>query len=126
MVEVVLEQEKQIKSVLLWQLYTVSVCALIAGVFFFDALSVLAGGLLVMLSTWHVHKSIYSSGGDRMLLLRAAGLRFVVFLLALALCLVLFDLQPIYMVAGMASSYIAMYARSLLMIFRQMKGDSLG
>ena len=126
MVEVVLEQEKQIKSVLLWQLGLVSVSALIAGVIFSDFLSVLVGGLLVMLSTSHVHKSIYLSGGDKMLLLKAAGLRFVVFLVALALSVVLLDLQPIYLVAGMAASYIAMYVRSLLMILRQMKGDSLG
>ena len=121
-----MNRDKQIESVLLWQLGLVSVSALIAGAFFSDFLSVLVGGLLAMLSTWHVHKSIYLSGGDRMLLLKAAGIRFVLFLLALALGVGLLGLQPIYLVAGMAASYIAMYARSLVMIFRQMKGDSLG
>ncbi len=79
-----------------------------------------------MVSTWHVHRSIYSSGGDRVSLLKSAGLRFVIIMLVLAVAVVFLKLQPLYLVVGMASAYVAMYARSLLIIYRKMKGDDLG
>jgi len=79
-----------------------------------------------MLSTWHVYKSVYASGGNRAVLLQSAGLRFVVFLAVLGVGVGLLDMQPLYMVAGMATSYIALYVRSLIMIFKQMKGEDVG
>ncbi len=126
MLDVVTEQKLQIRSVLLWQITLVLLVALLVELFSAGSVSVVFGGLLVMLSTWHVHRSVYASEGDRMVLLKLAGLRFAIVLLILGLGVVLLGLQPLHLVAGMASSYIAMYARSLLMIFRQMKGDSLG
>lgn len=111
---------------MIWQLSAVVVVAVVAGIVFSGSASIVFGGLLVMLSTWHVHRSVYLSEGDRMALLKSAGLRFALFLLALGAGVVLLDLQPLHVVAGMAAAYIALYVKSLLTIFRQMKGDSLG
>lgn len=119
-------KEFQIRSVLVSQAVLIMLVALVTVLFSSGAVSVLFGGLLVILSTWDVHRSAYASGGDRIDVLKKAGLRFVLFLLMLGLGLVLLDMQPLYLVAGMASAYVAMYARSLFMIFKQMKGDRLG
>ncbi|MDX8387186.1 MAG: hypothetical protein R8M46_01445 [Ghiorsea sp.] len=119
-------QKIEVRTVLIWQLSVVVFVAAVATIFFSGWVSILFGGLLVMLSTWHVHKSVYASEGDRMILLKLAGIRFALFLVILGIGVGLLGLQPIYMVAGMASAYIALYAKSLLTIFRQMKGDSLG
>jgi len=120
------EQAVQIRSLLFWQAGAVIIVSTVTLVLFSSVLSVLYGGCLTMLSTWHVYKSVYASGGNRAVLLRSAGLRFVVFLAVLGVGVVLLDMQPLYMVAGMATSYIALYVRSLIMIFKQMKGEDVG
>ena len=126
MLEIVSDQKDEIRWILISQISVVSFVAVLLAIFLSGSVSTLYGGLLVMVSTWHVHKSIYNSGGDRMLLLKSAGLRFVIIMLVLGVAVVLLELQPLYLVVGMASAYIAMYARSLLIIYRKMKGDSLG
>ncbi|MDQ6983751.1 MAG: hypothetical protein Q9M44_03455 [Ghiorsea sp.] len=123
------EQGLDIRSLLLWQVVTVSVSAVLFGLFglFVQSwVSVLFGGLLVVVSTWHVYRSVSASVGDRMALLKSAGLRFALFLIVVAVGVYFFALQPLYLIAGMAIAYATMYIRSLIMIFRQMKGDSLG
>ena len=120
------EQGLDIRSLLLWQVATVSVSAVLFGLFVQSWLSVLFGGLLVVVSTWHVYRSVSASVDDRMALLKSAGLRFALFLIVVAAGVYLFALQPLYLIAGMAIAYATMYIRSLIMIFRQMKGDSLG
>ncbi|MBN4058168.1 hypothetical protein JYT55_00275 [Mariprofundus ferrooxydans] len=120
------EQGLDIRSLLLWQVATVSVSAVLFGLFVQSWLSVLFGGLLVVVSTWHVYRSVSASVDDRVALLKSAGLRFALFLIVVAAGVYFFALQPLYLIAGMAIAYAAMYIRSLIMIFRQMKGDSLG
>jgi len=120
------EQGLDIRSLLLWQVATVSVSAVLFGLFVQSWLSVLFGGLLVVVSTWHVYRSVSASVDDRMALLKSAGLRFALFLIVVAAGVYFFALQPLYLIAGMAIAYATMYIRSLIMIFRQMKGDSLG
>ncbi|MDQ6989787.1 MAG: ATP synthase subunit I [Mariprofundaceae bacterium] len=117
------EQRLQIRSLLLWQMYAVLLLAVVSFILGWSGWSVLVGGMVVMLSTWHVHQSVYSSAGERMLLLRAAGLRFALFLLLVGLAVVVFEAQPMMLVAGMASAYTALYVRSLLMIFEKLKGS---
>ena len=126
MLDVDAEQRFEIRSVLLWQLAVVSLSAVVAMLFFASPLSIMFGGLVVVLSTWHVHKSVYASGGDRMQLLKSAGIRFALFLLVLGAGVSFLSLQPLYLISGMALAYAAMYLRSLLLIFKKMKGDSLG
>lgn len=118
------EQAKEIKQVVKWQIIAVLLAALAAGLIAGDYLAVLFGGLLVMVSTWHVHRSVYRSEGDRKVLLKLAGLRFAAILLVLGMAVAVLKMQALYMVAGMLVAYIAMYARSLKLIFEQMKGDS--
>jgi len=120
------EQGLDIRSLLLWQVATVSVSAVLFGLFVQSWLSVLFGGLLVVVSTWHVYRSVSASVDDRVALLKSAGLRFALFLIVVAAGVYFFALQPLYLIAGMAIAYATMYIRSLIMIFRQMKGDSLG
>ena len=120
------EQGLDIRSLLLWQVATVSVSAVLFGLFVQSWLSVLFGGLLVVVSTWHVYRSVSASVDDRMALLKSAGLRFALFLIVVAAGVYFFALQPLYLIAGMAIAYATMYIRSLIMIFRQMKGESLG
>ena len=120
------EQGLDIRSLLLWQVATVSVSAVLFGLFVQSWLSVLFGGLLVVVSTWHVYRSVSASVDDRVALLKSAGLRFALFLIVVAAGVYFFALQPSYLIAGMAIAYATMYIRSLIMIFRQMKGDSLG
>ena len=119
-------QAVQIRSLLFWQASAVIIVITLTLALFSGSLSVLYGGCLTMLSTWHVYKSVYASGGNRAFLLQSAGLRFVVFLAILSVGVVLLDMQPLYMVVGMATSYLALYVRSLIMIFRQMKGEGVG
>ena len=119
-------QAVQIRSLLFWQASAVIIVSTVVLVLFSGSLGVLYGGCLTMLSTWHVYKSVYVSGGSRAVLLQSAGLRFLVFLAALGVGVVLLDMQPLYMVAGMATSYVALYVRSLIMIFKQMKGEDVG
>jgi len=120
------EQAVQIRSLLFWQAGAVIIVSTATLALFSSTLSVLYGGCLTMLSTWHVYKSVYASGGNRAVLLQSAGLRFVVFLAVLGVGVVLLGMQPLYMVAGMATSYVALYVRSLIMIFKQMKGEDVG
>lgn len=120
------EQAVQIRSLLFWQAGAVIIVSTVVFALFSGSLSVLYGGCLTMLSTWHVYKSVYASGGNRAVLLQSAGLRFVVFLAVLGVGVVFLGMQPLYMVAGMAISYVALYVRSLLMIFKQMKGEDVG
>lgn len=120
------EQGLDIRSLLLWQVATVSVSAVLFGLFVQSWVSVFFGGLLVVVSTWHVYRSVSASVDDRMALLKSAGLRFALFLIVVAAGVYFFALQPLYLIAGMAIAYATMYIRSLIMIFRQMKGDSLG
>ena len=116
----------EIHSVLLWQMIAVLVVSLLSSFFLLSWFSVLFGGLGVVVSTWHVYRSVYLSGGDRVFLLKAAGTRFGLFLLMMAAAVFFLKLQPIELIAGMATSYIAMYVRSLIMIVKKMKGDGLG
>ncbi len=120
------EQVVQIRSLLFWQAGALIIVSTVVFVLFSGSLSVLYGGCLTMLSTWHVYKSVYVSGGNRAVLLQSAGLRFVVFLAVLGVGVVFLGMQPLYMVAGMATSYVALYVRSLIMIFEQMKGEDVG
>jgi hypothetical protein len=122
----VAEQKVQVRSLLLWQAGAIAVVAAIVFVRFSGSLAVLFGGLLTMLSTWHVYKSVCVSGADRVRLLKLAGIRFVLFLLALSVGIYFFNLQPAPLIAGVASAYIAMYISSLIMSFKKMKGDGLG
>jgi len=122
----VAEQKVQVRSLLLWQAGAIAMVAAIAFVRFSGSLAVLFGGLLTMLSTWHVYKSVCVSGADRVRLLKLAGIRFVLFLLALSVGIYFFNLQPVPLIAGVASAYIAMYISSLIMSFKKMKGDGLG
>ena len=122
----VAEQKVQVRSLLLWQAATVIMVATIVFVLFSGSLAVLFGGLLTMLSTWHVYKSVCKPGVDRVQLLKLAGIRFILFLLALVIGIYFFGLQPVALIAGVVSAYLAMYISSLIMSFKKMKGDGLG
>ena len=121
-----LEQGFEIRSVLLWQVITVLIVSLLSAFFLLSWFSVWIGGFGVVVSTWHVHRSVYRSGGDRVFLLKAAGMRFGLFLLMMAAAVFFLKLQPIALIAGMAAAYVAMYVRSLIMIVKKMKGVGLG
>jgi len=122
----VAEQKVQVRSLLLWQAVAVIMVAMIVFVLFSGSLAVLFGGLLTMLSTWHVYKSVCKLGVDRAQLLKLAGIRFFLFLLALVIGIYFFGLQPVALIAGVISAYLAMYINSLIMSFKKMKGDGLG
>ncbi len=122
----VAEQKVQVRSLLFWQLGAVIISAAIVFVLFSGSLAVLYGGCLTILSTWHVYKSVRVAGADRVRLLKLAGIRFMLFLLALATGIYLLGLQPVAMIAGVACAYIAMYVGSLAISFEKMKGDGLG
>lgn len=122
--EIIAKQHKEIKGLLLVQFAALFIAALLAEFMSGEFLSVLFGGVVVMLSTWHVHTSVYKSEGDRRALLQMAGVRFIVMLLLLGVAIMVFKFGPLYLVAGMATVYVAMYVKSLLMIFDKMKGDS--
>jgi len=126
MLNVKAEQGLEIRSVLLWQAMVVALGALVVMLFFAAPVSVLFGGVVVVLSTWHVHHSVYLSGGEKTYLLKAAGIRFLIFVLVLAVGVYFLKLQPLYVILGMGLAYAAMYLRSLILIFKKMKGDSLG
>ncbi len=117
------QENAQIRSVLLWQACATFLAMLLSLFFSWAVSGVLFGGVLVILSTWHVHRSVYLASGERMLLLRAAGLRFALFLLLVGLAVLVLEVQPMMLVAGMASAYVALYVRSLLMIFEKLKGS---
>ena len=121
-----LEQAFEIRLILLWQAITVLIVSLLAALFSLPWLSVLIGGLGVLVSTWHVQRSVYRSGGEKVFLLKAAGLRFALFLLLMAAAVFFLGLQPMAMIVGMAVAYIAMYVRSLMMIVKKMRGVGLG
>ena len=120
------EQNVQIRSLLLWQAGAVIIVSTVVFVLFSGSLGVLFGGCLAILSTRHVYKSVFIPGVDRVQLLKLAGIRFGLFLLALAAGVYFFKLQPVALIAGVASAYIAMYISSLIMSFKKMKGDGLG
>ena len=126
MLEKDVNQALDIRSLLLWQVAVISVLSILFALFVLPWISVLFGGLVVVASTWHVYRSVSASGGDRMVLLKSAGVRFVLFLLIVAAGVFFLELQPLYLIAGMAVAYATMYIRSLIMIFEKMKGDSLG
>jgi len=115
-----------VRSVLLWQVVSVVIIAWLALTFSAPWLGILFGGLGVMFSTWHVHRSVHLSGEDKVALLKAAGLRFVLFMLFLAVGVVFLKLQPLALIAGMATAYVAMYIRSFTMMYKKMRGDGLG
>jgi len=123
MKEIVAEHKKNIRAVMGWQLFFSLSAALIGIVFFGNGLDILFGSALVILSTWHVHQSVYGSHGDRLVLIKLAGLRFVVFLILLGLGVIWLEVQPLFVVVGMTVSYVAMYVKSLLMIFEKLKGS---
>jgi len=120
------ENDFQIHSVLIWQAIIVFILSLLSTFTTLSWFSVLFGGLAVVVSTWHVHRSVSLSGGDRGFLLKAAGIRFALFLLVMAVAVYFLKLQPVALIAGMVSAYAAMYVRSLIMIFTKMKGGGLG
>jgi len=120
------EQAYKISSVLLWQASVVLMLSLLFAFFSLSWFSALFGGFVVAVSTWHVHRSVCCSGGDKGYLLKAAGLRFGLFLLVTATAFFFLSLQPVELIAGRASAYVAMYVGSLMMIFKKMKGDNLG
>jgi len=122
----VAEQKVQVRSLLLWQAVAVIMVATIVFMLFSGSLAVLFGGCLTILSTWHVYRSVCISGADRVRLLKLAGVRFALFLLAMAVGIYFLNLQPVALIAGVASAYIAMYISSLIMSFEKMKGDGLG
>ncbi len=108
-----------------WQLGFVAIAALVGAVFGIDWAGVMLGGLLVVGSTWHVHKSVVKAEGNRNILYRLAGVRFAVMLVLLTVAVYVLSIQPLGLIVGMASAYIAMYIKSLMMIYK-IKGDSLG
>jgi hypothetical protein len=120
------DQGLDVRSVLLWQVVSVVVIALLALTFSAPWLGILFGGLGVMFSTWHVHRSVQLSGEDKVALLKAAGLRFVLFMLFVAVGVVFLKLHPLALIAGMAIAYMAMYMRSFTMMYKKMRGDGLG
>lgn len=119
------EQIVEIRSILCWQLLSVLFFAVATQILFSGFFSVLLGGLLVSASTWHINRSVLLAEGNRSLLLRAAGLRFGLFLLLMGVALFFFGLQPVLLIAGMMIAYAALYIRSLLLILRKVKGDRL-
>jgi hypothetical protein len=119
-------QKVQVRSLLLWQAGTVIMVATVTSVLFSGSLAVLFGGCLTILSTWHVYRSVCIPGVDRVLLLKQAGIRFILFLLALAGGIYFFGLMPVAMIAGVVSAYLAMYVSSVITSFKKMKGDGLG
>lgn len=116
----------EISSILVWQLLLVLMVAVGTEVFYFGFSSVMAGGVIVCVSTWHIYRSVNDAEGDRGKLLRLATFRFVVMLFLLGVCIFLVSLHPILIVVGMATAYVALYARSLVLILKKVKGDSLG
>ncbi|MDX8384500.1 MAG: hypothetical protein R8M45_10490 [Ghiorsea sp.] len=117
------EYSVNINSTLKWQGVTV-VCAqlLVLVVGEYDS-GILAGGVLVMLSTWHVYRSVMVAQGEKGQLMQAAGLRFVLLLICLSLFLLLFELEAVLVLIGMAVAYVALYAHGLMVIYRRMKGS---
>jgi len=116
----------QILSVLIWQTLAVLMASLAFYVFTLSWSSVLFGGLIVVMSTWHVHRSVNQSPDDRGALLQAAGVRFFLFLSVLAAGIYYLQLNPVMVITGMATAYVALYVRSFILIFKKMKGDGLG
>ncbi len=126
MLEKDVKQGFNVRSLLFWQVVVVCFVSLLFGMFALPWFSVLFGGLVVVISTWHVYRSISLSSGDRISLLKSAGLRFALFLVVVAMGVFFLKLQPLYLIVGMATAYVTMYLRSLIVIFEKMKGDSLG
>lgn len=109
----------QISSILVWQLLSVLLVAVVTEIFYFGFLSVIAGGTIVCVSTWHIYRSVNDAEGDRGKLLRLAAFRFAVVLFLLSGCVFLVSLHPILIVVGMATAYVALYARSLVLILKK-------
>jgi len=122
---VVVKYQESMRSVMVWQLFSSVGAALICVLLFGQGLGVLFGGVLVTLSTWHVSRSVFSSDGNRGALLKLAGLRFALFSIFLGLGVFWFEVYPLFAVAGMVVAYVAMYVRSLLLIFKDLKGDGV-
>ncbi|MDQ7001131.1 MAG: hypothetical protein Q9N02_00395 [Ghiorsea sp.] len=118
--------ELQVRSLLIWQAGAVITVAAVVFVLSSGSLAILFGGCLTILSTWHVHRSVCISGVDRVRLLKLAGIRFAFFLLALAVGISFFALEPVALIAGVVTAYVAMYIGGLIMSFKNMKGDGLG
>ncbi|HID36598.1 MAG TPA: hypothetical protein EYP39_04370 [Ghiorsea sp.] len=120
------EQSFNVRSLLLWQIMVVIAVALLFSALALPWLSVLFGGFVVVVSTWHVYQSISVSGGDKLILLKSAGIRFALFLMVVAAGVFFLALQPLYLIVGMAIAYVTMYVKSLIMIFEKMKGEDVG
>jgi len=116
----------EILSILIWQILAVFILSLVCYVFFLSWPSFLFGGSIVVMSTWHVHRSVNQSPDDRGALLQAAGVRFFLFLSVLAVGIYFLQLEPVMVIAGMAAAYVTLYVRSFIIIFKKMKGDGLG
>jgi len=117
------EYHVDINSTLKWQACFVFVALLVSVFFTMPDSSICFGGAVVMLSTWHVFRSVVASGGEKSLLMQAAGMRFAVFLVVLATGLFVFELQAILVLVGMVSAYVGLYAHGLAVIYRRMKGS---
>ena len=120
------EQSFNVRSVLICQVIVVLITAVVILSFAKPWLGVLYGGFTVMVSTWHVHKSVHKAGEDKVQMLKAAGFRFAVFLLALAVGIYVLSLHPFAVIVGMFVAYAAMYVISLMFVYKNMKGDGLG
>ncbi len=120
------EQSFNVRSVLISQLIVVLIVAVVVLSFAKPWLGVLFGGLTVVLSTWHVHKSVHKAGEDKVQMLKAAGFRFAFFLLALAIGIYILSLHPFAVIVGMLVAYATMYVISLMFVYKNMKGDGLG
>ena len=112
-----------INSTLKWQAAAVVAAQLLVLMIGKLEFAVLAGGSLVVLSTWHVYRSVMMSQGEKGKLMQAAGLRFLLLLLGLSCFLFVFEFQAVFVLSGMAVAYLALYAHSLMIIYRRMKGS---
>jgi len=124
--KVIDEDGYKIRLVLFWQASVVVSVALISYFLSLSWSGVLFGGLGVVMSTWHVHRSVNQSVDNRGALLQAAGVRFFLFLLIMATGVYVLQLQPKMIILGMVCAYVAMYVGSFIIIFKKMKGDGLG
>ncbi len=120
------EYRAQAREIMWYQAGFVLIVSLIVEVFFQGGLAALYGGGVAWLATWHLYRSVFAAKGDRVMLFKAAGVRFALLLLALGIGFGWFGFQALYLVIGMATVYVVMYAKSLWKLLRQMKGESIG
>jgi len=120
------EYRAQAYEIMWYQAGVVLLVSLLAQTLFNQGLAVLYGGGAVLASTWHLYKSVYAAKGDRSMLFKAAGVRFLALLVVLSVGLGALKFQAVYLVAGMAASYVTMYAKSFWNLLRQVKGEKVG